>query len=366
MAACESHTACLSPMGSAAVTPVLPTDVLCILMDFLDIRTLKAASLVNRDFKYGADRLIWQSFYICVSATVYDVVGCNSELRRIEEGCRIACTGIRPQRIRKFTLIFSVYSWDDYYPAGDFEQGILGTVFATLRLLMGLRQLELDLACASGRIDGLMSNIVRVPFPFQLERFALTKDTYHEMEFLTASQPSPSIGRRIPKYAVKEPLRRRPLHVLDSGEWHLLKNRPITHLFAALIHADEVFDLFGSLRQTPARMLPRVFQYAAAHRDYMFPTCGGIFMIYHSSVFGELVMDLRPEWILAQSPGAIESGLLREFQIMPAPSQSQAGAEEDWELMREDVDVRELGSEPLTRRRRRFPAMPRFWLSFIS
>ncbi|KAF9521020.1 hypothetical protein BS47DRAFT_1335127 [Hydnum rufescens UP504] len=53
---CDSQT--VSPMSSANNTPVLPHDVLCTLMGFLDIRTLKAASLVNRDLTDRGDRLI--------------------------------------------------------------------------------------------------------------------------------------------------------------------------------------------------------------------------------------------------------------------------------------------------------------------
>jgi len=249
-------------MGSAAVTPVLPTDVLCILMDFLDIRTLKAASLVNRDFKYGADRLIWQSFYICVRADVEDVATADKGLRKIEEGCRIACTRIRPQCIRKFTLTFREYYWGECDAGCEFEQSVLGIVFATLRLLTGLRQWELDLTGASWRdgTDGLMSNLIQGPFPFQLERFTFNAKHY-EMDFLSEFLPS---QKRITTLFINchgfthitlgVPPRPRPLRVLDSGERHLLKNRAITHLFVALMDADEVFDLFNSLNQSTATL----------------------------------------------------------------------------------------------------------------
>ncbi|KAF9519177.1 hypothetical protein BS47DRAFT_77061 [Hydnum rufescens UP504] len=256
-----------SLMALVAVTPILPHDVLCAMMEFLDIRTLKAASLVNRDFKYGADRLIWQSFYICVHADVEDAGSCDEELRRIEEGCRIVCAGIRPKRIRKFTLTFSEfngfgYDWEDDYPGAEFERSILEMVFARLRVLTGLRQLELDLANASwdGHIDDRMSNLFRESFPFQLERFALTKPSYDDMDFLPkilvsqqsitslflnwpSSMPTGGLSPRLPAR-----------RVLDPGQWHVLKDRPITHLFAGLMDGEEVLDLFGSLSRSTATL----------------------------------------------------------------------------------------------------------------
>jgi hypothetical protein len=87
----------------------------------------------------------------------------------------------------------------------------------------------------------------------------------------------------------------------------------------------------------------------------------------------ELVMDLRPGPI-PLNPAAIERDFFESSKSCPHLRKAvlflysmrsifvirfyeRLGAEEDWELMREDVDLRELGSEPLARRRRRFPAM---------
>jgi hypothetical protein len=374
-------------------------------MEFLDIRTLEAASLVNRDFKYGADRLIWQSFYICVHAHVRDVDTCNRELRRIEEGCHIACTGLRCQGIRKFTLTFSSYYTDDY-PTGEFLQSIMKMVFRMLRRLTGLRQLELDLACASPHIDGIMSNLIRGPFPFQLERFALNKVTYAEMDFLPEfllSQKSIrtlSINwRHIHVWRLKAPRRRRPLRVLDSGEWHLLKNRPITHLFASLIHPDEVFDLFGSLSQSTATLQLLWF------RTSVLPPSCAFFRFAANPIATTVVSNLR-YLVLEIVPGGdirplslftnleelviglnttlfmpdletIENDFFESSKSCPRLRKAalslynqrsglvirfyrRMGAEEDWELTREDIDKRKVDERgALTRRRHRFPAMVR-------
>jgi hypothetical protein len=372
-------------------------------MEFLDIRTLKTASLVNRDFKYGADRLIWKSFYICVDA--HNIVSCNRELRRIQKGCRIACTGIRPQRIRKFTLTFYEFYSVDPHLAGEFERRILEMIFATLQLLNGLRQLELDLACTSSRTTSFMSDLIRGPFPFQLERFTLNKRAHHEMcflsEFLLPQKRITTLSINWGAFifgASPPPPRPRPLRVLNSGEWHLLKNRPITHLFAALVHPDEVFDLFGSLSQSTATLqllwfraplfLPSdaFFQFAAdpiaatvvSNLQYLVLETiqGDIRVLSLFSNLEELVMDMRPGQ--SQVPldmDAVESDFFQSSKSCPRLRKAvlffynresgfvmrfywRMGAEEDWELVREDVDSRDDDVRaPLRRRWYRFPAM---------
>ncbi|KAF9502996.1 hypothetical protein BS47DRAFT_905265 [Hydnum rufescens UP504] len=198
----------------------------------------------------------------------------------------------------------------NYRLAQRFERSIQEMVFPTLRLLTGLRQLELDLTGASwdGHIDSHMLNVIRGPFPFQLECFALNKPSSDEMELLSellVSQQSITClllnwsGSTTSLMSCPP-----PRHVLDPGQWHLLKNWPITHLFAALMYPDEVSDLFGSLSQstatlqllwfmTPSRLFPKHFSrsWQTPLLLQLFRTCGisyskhfgeGTFVSYHS------------------------------------------------------------------------------------
>jgi hypothetical protein len=381
-----------------AVTLILPHDVLCAVMEFLDIRTLKAASLVNRDFKYGADRLIWQSFYICVHADVEDAGSCDEELRRIKEGCLIACAGVRPKRIRKFTLTFSGFNGFGYegeydYPGAEFERSILEMVFTTLWVLTGLRQLELDLAKTSWDIDGRMSNLVQGSFPFQLERFALTKPSWHDMDslpkFLAFQKSITSLF--LTSMPTDGLFSGSPRRVLDPSQWDVLRDRPITHLFARLMDPEEVLDLFVSLSRTTATLQLLWFKTpwlasqafsrfvadpiaatVVSNLRYLVLETFGVENIRCLSLFGnleELVMDLRPRPVL-QQPNTIESDFFESSKSCPRlrkaviffPHRSlssiirfyrRMGAEEPWEITKEDTGE----SEPLNRRRRRFPAM---------
>ncbi|KAF9510888.1 hypothetical protein BS47DRAFT_36440 [Hydnum rufescens UP504] len=107
------------------------------------------------------------------------------------------------------------------------------------------------------------------------------------------------------------------------------------------------------------------------------PREGNIRALSLFSNLEELVLDLRPEWI-PQAPDSIESDFFEIFKSCPRlrkvvlflynngwPSRfairfyRRMGAEEDWELTREDVDdLRRVGlGGPLARRRHRFPAM---------
>jgi hypothetical protein len=310
-------------------------------MEFLDIRTLETAILVNRDFKYEADRLIWQTFYICVRADIKDVESLDRELHRINEGCRIACAGIRPKRIRKFTLTFSrfngfEYDWEDDFLGAEFQQSILEMAFITLRVSTGLRQLELDLvnACWDRNIDSRMSNLIPESFPFQLERFALTKPSYDDMDFLpkilVSQQSITSLFLDGPSMLTGG---------FHPGRWHVLKDWPITHLFAGLMESEEVLDLFGSLTRSTATLQLLWFKTPSWHASQAFfdlaadPIAATVvstlrYLVLETTAVDnarflplfsnleELVMDLHPGPVL-QQPNAIESDFFESSKLCP-------------------------------------------------
>jgi len=89
---------------TSSITLKFPYDVICCLIEYLDLDTLKTASLVSRDFKHEADKYLWKSFRIYLY--YYNE---PDDSGFIKERCRFACS--RATCIRNFELKVAIHGW---------------------------------------------------------------------------------------------------------------------------------------------------------------------------------------------------------------------------------------------------------------